>query len=89
MVCLWLFCVFCLFAINELALNTTMFGDNTNYGMFWAPSCDNDELWVGIAPLSTREQQVRIEQEPEPTEIALIGQGLSALGVLRRRRRPQ
>jgi len=76
-------------AIIELALDTTMFGDNTIYGMFWAPSCDNDELWVGIDPLSTGEQQVRIEQVPEPTEIALFGLGLSALGVLRRRRRPQ
>src|SRR3569623_1864256 len=76
-------------AITELALDTTMYGDNTIYGMFWAPSCDNDELWVGIDPLSTGEQQVRIEQVPEPTEIALFGLGLSALGVLRRRRRPQ
>src|SRR3569832_1002863 len=76
-------------AIIELALDTTMIGDKTIYGMFWAPSCDNDELWVGIDPLSTGEQQVRIEQVPEPTEIALFGLGLSALGVLRRRRRPQ
>lgn len=74
-------------SIIELALDTSVFGDNTIYGVFWAPSCDNDQLWVGIDPLSTHQQQAPIKQVPEPGEIALFGVGLSALGMLRRRRR--
>src|SRR3569832_2557113 len=48
-------------AIIELAHDTTMYGDTTIYGKFWAPSCDNDALWLSIEPHSTGEQQVRIE----------------------------
>lgn len=71
-------------AIIELALDTSVFGKNTVYGMFWAPSCDNDELRVSIDPLHT-DPLVHIEQVPEPTELALFGLGLSMLGLVRRR----
>ena len=71
-------------AIIELALDTSVFGKNTVYGVFWAPSCDNDELRVTFDPLRT-EPPVRIEQVPEPAQLTLFGLGLSMLGLLRRR----
>lgn len=73
-------------ATIELAMDTSFFGDNLIGAIFWAPSCDNDELLAWTSIKTTDDVHVQ-GQVPEPSAIALLGLGLSALGAVRRRGR--
>ncbi len=63
-------------SVIEMSFNTSIFNGATIYGMYWLPSCGNDELKI--------EQHYSV---PEPAPLALLGIGLLGLGLTRVRRR--
>lgn len=71
-------------AVIELALDTSLFGNNMLQSIFWAPSCDNDEVGVNLQ-LVTSDGSLRSEQLPEPGVAALFGLGLFGMATVRLR----
>ena len=63
-------------SVIEMAFDSGIFSGGTIYGMYWLPSCGNDELKI--------EKNYTV---PEPAPLALLGIGLLGLGLSRYRRR--
>lgn len=75
-------------SIIELSLDTSLFGDNRIWAIFWAPAGYNDEVLVRSQIITQAGNRASIQQVPEPETMALFGLGITALGMMRRRRHP-
>lgn len=63
-------------SVIEMSFSTDIFKGSTIYGMYWLPSCGNDELKI-----------VQDYTVSEPTPLIMLGIGLLGMGLTRLRRK--